>query len=90
MITDASIKYELLGRFNELAEVTGKSHVSVRWESAPRIARIGAMVENYDWDTRMTVLRTLREFERMHADEFAIEYDIVPLEAVTDESYAEA
>lgn len=90
MIDASSIQYELLGRFEGLNDRLGKKHLSVRWEPGPRIVRVGAMVENYDWDTRMEVLRTLRAFERQHADEFAVEYDIVPLEAVMDESFAEA
>jgi hypothetical protein len=90
MISAASIQYELQGRFNDLADEVGKHHLSVRWESGPRIVRIGAMVENYDWEHRMSVLRSLRAFERDHADEFAVEYDILPLEAVNDEAFAEA
>jgi len=28
-------------------------------------------------------------FEQAHADEFAVEFDVLPLEAVTDDAYAE-
>ncbi len=90
MVTVKTLEFELSGRFQEIADTVGKRHLSVRWEPAPRIARVGAMLENYDWDTRMAAIEVLRAFEREHEDEFALEYDVVPLEAVTDESYAEA
>jgi hypothetical protein len=90
MISATTLRYELEGRFTGLADEVGKHHVSVRWEPAPRIARVGAMIEHYDWDTRMATLSLLRSFEAEHADEFALEYDIVPLEAVTDQEFAEA
>lgn len=89
MTSRSSLQYELEGRFNGLPAEVGKHHLSVRWEAAPQVVRVGAMIENYDWETRMAVLRILRAFERDHADEFAVEYDIVPLEAVTD-AFAEA
>ncbi|WP_030526593.1 hypothetical protein [Phycicoccus jejuensis] len=90
MMTAETIKYELEGRVLDLGESVGKRHVSVRWEPAPRIVRVGLMIEHYDWDNRMEAIRLLRSFERAHVDEFAVEYDIVPLEAVTNEAYAEA
>lgn len=89
MITAESIQYELYGRFDDLAEAVGKHHLSVRWESAPRVARVGAMLENYDWDSRMKAIEVMYDFQKTHADEFAVEYDILPLDAVTDESFAE-
>lgn len=85
-----SLRFELDGRFQAVAREIGKVHISVRFEPLPAVARVGAMLENYDWDNRMRTLRVLREFERVHVDEFALEYDIVPLEAVTDATFAEA
>lgn len=38
----------------------------------------------------MSVLKALLDFERDHADELAIEFDIIPLESVRDEEFAEA
>lgn len=90
MITAESISFELDGRFDHLNEEVGKTHVSVRWEPAPRIVRLGVMLDRYDWDTRMTAVKAVREFEAAHWDEYAVEYDILPLDSVTDESFAEA
>ena len=90
MVSASTLQYELAGRFQGIAKDAGKLHLSVRWEPVPRIARVGAMLEHYDWNNRMSAIRVLRDFEREHADEFALEYDIVPLEAVLDESFAEA
>lgn len=90
MISSESLRYELSGRFLEAASELGKTHVSVRYEPAPRVARIGLMLDRYDWDNRMQAIRLLRKFEAEHADEFAIEYDVLPLEAVNDVEFAEA
>lgn len=84
-----TIEFELAGRFEKLGMPT-KNHISVRWEPGPAIVRIGFMIGDYTWENRMSVLRMLTEFERDHADEFAVEYDICPLDAVKDESFAEA
>lgn len=90
MISVETLTYELDGRFRNLEPSVGKYHLSLRWEPAPAVVRVGAMLEAYDWDNRMKALRMLREFAQAHADEFALEYDIVPLEAVTNPEYAEA
>lgn len=87
MITVENIKYELSGRLRDLP--TGKSHISVRYERGSRIARIGACITNYDWDTREAVVDALLDYEDAHADEFAVEFDVIPLEAVNDVDYAE-
>lgn len=88
MITAESVRYELVGRFEELD--LGKTHLSVRYEPGPRIVRVGACLERYDWDNRMAAIEALATFERDHADEFALEFDVIPLEAVRDEDFAEA
>jgi hypothetical protein len=88
MITPETIRYELEGRFGGLQ--VGKAHLSVRYEEAPRIVRVGACLAEYNWTNRMVALEGLLAFERAHADEFAVEFDIVPLDAVTDEAFAEA
>lgn len=87
MITVENIKFELAGRLQEVP--TGKSHISVRYEAGPRIARIGACITNYDWDTREAVVDALLEYEDAHSDEFAVEFDVIPLEAVSNTDYAE-
>jgi hypothetical protein len=88
MITRESILAELEDRFAQVP--LGKTHLSVRYESGPRIVRVGACLARYEWETRMDAIKTLLDFERAHADEFAVEFDIVPLEAVVDEDFADA
>lgn len=90
MITVNSLKFELEERLQSVAEQTGKTHISVRWEPQARIVRVGACIDRYNWDSRMSVLKTLLDFERDHADELAIEFDIIPLDSVRDEEFAEA
>jgi hypothetical protein len=88
MVSAATLQYELAGRFDELE--VGKTHLSVRWEPAPGIARVGAMIERYDWDNRMSAIRALLAFQSQHADEFAVEFDVLPLDAVQSDDFAEA
>lgn len=87
MITTDTLKCELEGRLKALD--VGKQHVSVRCEPGPAIVRTGVMIEEYDWDNRTHILRSLLAFEADRADEFALEFDIIPLDAVIDESFAE-
>lgn len=89
MISAKTLQFEVEGRLEKVRADLGKAHVSVRWEPAPRIARLGVMLDAYDWDTRMRALRTVREFEAEHEDDFALEFDILPLDAATD-TFAEA
>lgn len=90
MITVETLRFELDGRLQPLAQETGKTHISVRWEPGARIVRVGACIDRYSWESRMLVLNALLKFEEDHADEWALEFDIVPLEAVQDEEFAEA
>jgi len=90
MITADTLKYELGGRLQPLIEETGKTHLSVRWEPGARIVRVGACIDHYTWEARMLVLEALPKFEEDHADEWALEFDVVPLAPVQDEDFAEA
>lgn len=90
MITADTLKFELDGRLQPLVEETGKTHLSVRWEAGARIVRVGACIDHYTWEARMKVLEALLKFEEDHSDEWALEFDIFPLEAVQDEEFAEA
>lgn len=85
--TRENLLYELTARF---AGVTGKTHLSLRWEPGPRIVRVGACLDDYTWEKRQLAIQTLLQFESDHADEFALEFDVVPLDAVNDEAFAEA
>ena len=89
MINRDSLHYELTGRFAGLLDDLGKTHLSVRWEPGPKIVRVGACIETYTWDNRMQVIETLLRFERDHADEFAVEFDVVPLAPVQDDDCVE-
>lgn len=88
MVTSESITFELRGRLADLE--VGKTHLSVRYEPGPRIVRVGAAIDTYTWDTRAAVLDRLLEFEDAHADEFAVDFDIIPLGPVSDPTHAEA
>lgn len=88
MITTETLRYELEGRFTSIG--FGKVHVSVRWEPAPRIVRVGAVISEYTWERRLQTIELLLAFERDHKDEFSLVFDVVPLEAIQDESFAEA
>ena len=90
MITADILKFELDGRLQPLVQDTGKIHLSVRWEPGARLVRVGACIDHYTWESRMLVLEALLKFEQAHADEWALEFDIIPLESVQDEEYAEA
>lgn len=90
MITADTLRFELDGRLHPLIQETGKTHLSVRWEPGARIVRVGACIDRYTWDARTRVLEALLKFEQDHADEWALEFDIFPLEAVQDEAFAEA
>jgi hypothetical protein len=85
--TRENLLYELTARF---ADVTGKTHLSLRWEPGPRVVRVGACLDDYTWETREKAIETLLQFEADHVDEFALEFDVVPLDAVNDEEFAEA
>jgi hypothetical protein len=89
MISVQTLRFELAGRVADLGLGT-KNHISVRWEPAPAIVRVGLMIDDYTWDNRMRVLQMLLAFERDHADEFALEFDIVPLAPVQSDDFAEA
>ena len=90
MITVDTLRFELEGRFREIAEEIGKHYISVRWEPLPGVARVGACITDYSWDTRLAVIKTLLDFEKAHADEFALDFDVFPLESLNDEAFAEA
>jgi hypothetical protein len=90
MITTETLSFELHGRLDDLLPVVGKTHISVRWEPRSRVARLGVCIDDYTWDNRMAVLERLLEFEKAHADELALEFDIVPLAAVEGTAFAES
>lgn len=90
MITADTLKFELDGRLQPLIEETGKTHLSVRWEPGARIVRVGACIDRYTWEARMSVIDALLKFEADHADEWALEFDVVPLEPVQNAEFAEA
>jgi hypothetical protein len=89
MISAQTVHYELAGRVADLGLET-KHHISVRWEPGPAVVRVGLMIDHYTWDNRMRVLEMLLGFEPYHADEFALEFDIVPLAPVQSDEFAEA
>lgn len=81
-----NVEFELAGRFKDLG--VGKTHLSVRYEPQAQVVRVGACIADYTWDNREVVLDALLDFEASHEGEFSLEFDIIPLEAVTDPDYA--
>lgn len=88
MATISALQNELKGRFSDVP--LNKSHISIRFEPGPGIVRLGACIDPYDWQTRRSILDRIIEFEDDHTDDFAVEFDIVPLAPVVDREYAEA
>lgn len=87
MAVAQDLRYELERQVR--AVDIGKTYISVRFEPNAKIARVGACIANYDWETRDKVLDALLDFEDGHSDDFTLEFDILPLDAVTDSTYAE-
>lgn len=81
-----NVNYELEGRLRPLD--IGKVHLSVRYEPETHLVRIGACLANYTWETRDQVIDAILEFEDSHADEYVVEFDVIPLEPVLDPDYA--
>lgn len=86
MLTLAAIKAEIE---QSLVRVPTKKHVSVRWEPAPGIARVGVCIHDYNWNTRDQILDRLLAFEDAHEGEVALEFDIFALEDVNTVGFAE-
>ncbi len=74
---------------DRLSEVPTKKHISVRWEPAPGVCRVGVCIADYNWDMRDQVIDRLLAFEDAHAGEVAVEFDVIPLEAVNTVGFAE-
>lgn len=89
MITTETLRYELDGRLAALDADLGKRYISVRWEPGPKIVRVGACIGEFTWDNRMKTIRALLDFERAHADEFAVDFDVIPHSSVVDDAFAE-
>jgi hypothetical protein len=86
MLTLDAIKAEIE---QSLTSLPTKKHVSVRWEPAPGIARVGVCIHDYNWDTREQVIDQLLAFEDAHEGEVALEFDIFSLEDVNTVGFAE-
>jgi hypothetical protein len=84
-----TLKYEVAGRIRDIEPQLGKTHLSTRWEPMTRIARVGVCIENYTWDVRNLIIERLVQFQFAHKDEFALEFDVIPVEGVRDDEYAE-
>ena len=86
MLTYDAIKADIEGR---LMDVPTKKHVSVRWEPAPGICRVGVCLHEYTWETRDQVIDRILAFEDAHIGEVAVEFDIFSLEDVNTVGFAE-
>lgn len=72
-----------------LVHVPTKHHLSVRWEPAPGICRVGVCIHEYTWEMRDMVIDQLLAFEDAHTGEVALEFDIFALEDVNTVGFAE-
>lgn len=86
MLTHDTIKADIEGR---LIDVPTKMHVSVRWEPAPGICRVGVCLHDYTWDMRDQVIDRLLAFEDAYQGQVALEFDIFSLEDVNTVGFAE-
>lgn len=84
-----ALKYEVMGRLRDLEPDLGKTHLSARWEPMTRIARLGVCVENYTWEIREEIVKRIVSLQLDHKDDFALEFDVIPVEGVRDDEYAE-
>jgi hypothetical protein len=73
----------------KLVDIPTKVHLSVRWEPAPGICRVGVCLHEYTWELRDEVIERLLAVEDAHEGEMAIEFDIFPLESVNTVGFAE-
>jgi hypothetical protein len=53
MISTETLQFELAGRVSGL-DMDSKNHISVRWEPAPAIVRVGLMIDDYTWENRLS------------------------------------
>ena len=90
MISAETLRYELDGRLAAIDADLGKRYLSVRWEPGPKTVRIGACIGEFTWDNRSKVIGALLDFERDHADEFAVDFDVIPHDTVVDDAFAQA
>lgn len=86
LTTTETLKADIEGR---LVDVPTKKHVSVRWEPAPGICRVGVCLHEYTWDMRDRVIDRLLAFEDAHIGDIALEFDIFALEDVNTVGFAE-
>ena len=86
VLTYDTIKADIEGR---LTDVPTKKHVSVRYEPAPGIVRVGVCLHDYNWDTRDAVIDRLLAFEDAHTGAVAVEFDIFSLDDVNTVGFAE-
>jgi len=82
-----ALQYEIEGRLRDVP--LNKCQVSVGYEAGPRIVRVGVCIDEYTWENREKVIDRLLAFEADHRDELAVDFDIIPLEAVNTSGFSE-
>jgi hypothetical protein len=90
MTSVVSIQDELDGMMQGIANEVGKYDLSVRWEPMGRIARVGFLIQHYEWAARMRVIEVATAFQRAHLNDFALDFDVIPYDAVIDAEFVEA
>lgn len=88
MPSNEALKFEVLGRLRDIEPELGKMHLSTRWETMTKIARVGVCIENYTWEVREKIVERLVQLQLAHQSDFALEFDVIPVEGVRDDEYA--
>ncbi len=86
-ITLDSLRDDITARLADA--IRTKQHVSVRWEPGPGICRVGVCLHEYTWENRETAIATLLDFEDAYVGDIAVDFDVIPLEAVNTVGFAE-
>lgn len=84
------LKCEVMDCLRDIKPDLGTMHLSARWEPAARIAHLGVCIENYTWKIHEDVIKRLVQLQLDHKDDFAVEFDVIPIEGVRDDEFAEA
>lgn len=90
MTSIESVRYELEARMREISQEVGKFDLSLRWEPMSQIVRVGFLIQNYEWASRMRVIELATAFQQAHLDDFAVDFDVIPFDSVIDTEFAEA
>ena len=87
MITLESLRADIESRLNDA--LSTKQHISIRWEPAHGVCRVGVCLHEYTWDNREAAIDVLLGFEDAYDGAIAVDFDVIPLESVNTSGFAE-